>query len=345
MLRRFVLVLVLAAVSASAARTLTNNDVAKLVRAGIGEDVIVAMIEASDTAFDTSVGAILALSNAGIGDKVIAAMVKAGKAETEPGGPTAGGHAPVPTATTAVAGSLFREALRSGGAGPAMAVIPAGRFRMGCLSNDDACVDVEKPVRDVVIAVPFALSVYEVTAGEYDRFARPHREHDPDSAQQPAVNVSWHDARRYAAWLTEQTGAQYRLPSEAEWEYAARAGTTTKYHWGDGVGRNRANCDGCRSRWDDMRTAPVGSFEPNRFRLHDMHGNAFEWVEDCWNESYAGAPSDGSSWLQGNCGARVLRGGTWSYDPKYMRAASRDKDSTGSRNRKVGFRVARPLAP
>ena len=343
MIRGLVLLFVLAAGSAWAARTLTNDDVTKLVRAGIGDQVIVTMIEGSDTAFDTSVGTVLALSRAGVSDAVIAAMVKAG--QPDPAESHTEVDVPVPSATSAMAGSMFRETLRSGGAGPAMVVIPAGRFQMGCLSNDDACLDVEKPVRVVAIPVPFALSVYEVTSAEYDRFARPYREHDADSGRRPAVDVSWNDAQKYAAWLSEQTGARYRLPSEAEWEYAARAGTTTKYHWGDGIGRNRANCDGCRSQWDDMRTAPVGSFQANGFRLHDMHGNAFEWVEDCWNESYAGAPSDGSAWRQGDCGSRVMRGGTFSYHPRYLRSASRGKDSAGSRSRKVGFRVARTLTP
>ena len=127
----------------------------------------------------------------------------------------------------------------------------------------------------------------------------------------PAIDVSWHEAQAYVAWLSEKTGKRCRLLSESEWEYAARAGAATRYSWGDGIGRNRANCSGCGSRWDDRQTAPVGSFAANGFGLHDMHGNVWEWVADCWNGSYAGAPSDGSARESGNCSRRVLRGGAW----------------------------------
>ena len=127
----------------------------------------------------------------------------------------------------------------------------------------------------------------------------------------PVINVSWKDAQSYVRWLSQRTGHRYSLPSESEWEYVARAGTDTRYSWGDEIGRNRANCDGCGSRWDDEQTAPVGSFSPNAWGVHDMHGNVWEWVEDCWNDSYVGAPSDGSAWESGECGYRVLRGGSW----------------------------------
>ena len=130
------------------------------------------------------------------------------------------------------------------------------------------------------------------------------------------INVSWEDAQSYVTWLSRETGESYRLPSESEWEYAARAGTATKYSWGNEIGVNRANCDGCGSRWDNQRTAPVGSFAPNGFGLYDMHGNVWEWVEDCWNGSYAGAPSDGGAWRSGDCAKRVLRGGSWGGNPR-----------------------------
>ncbi|MDE0342456.1 MAG: SUMF1/EgtB/PvdO family nonheme iron enzyme [Deltaproteobacteria bacterium] len=145
--------------------------------------------------------------------------------------------------------------------------------------------------------------------------------------------------------LSAQTGAEYRLPSEAEWEYAARAGTTTRYSWGNEIGVNRANCDGCGSRWDDSQTAPVRSFRANGFGLHDMHGNVYEWVADCLNGSYVGAPSDGSAWLRGNCGMRVLRGGSWDFNPWNLRAANRSRITTDDRDYDVGFRVARTLTP
>ena len=145
--------------------------------------------------------------------------------------------------------------------------------------------------------------------------------------------------------LSQQTGQRYRLPSEAEWEYAARAGSETKYSWGNEIGRNRANCRDCGSRWDFEQTAPVGSFAPNRWGLHDMHGNVYEWVQDCWNDSYGGAPTDGSAWQQGNCSQRVLRGGSWGFDPRSLRSADRVRLSATSRNYLNGFRVARTITP
>ena len=195
---------------------------------------------------------------------------------------------------------------------PEMVVIPAGSFRMGCLSGD--CYRNE-PVHSVSIE-SFELSKYEVTFEEYDAFTdATGRERANDRGwgrgRRPVINVSWDDAVAYTQWLSSQTGERYRLPSEAEWEYAARAGSTTKYSWGNDIGRNRANCDGCGSRWDDRQTAPVGSFSANRWGLHDMHGNVWEWVQDCWNGNYRGAPTDGSAWESGDCSERVLRGGSW----------------------------------
>ncbi|MDE0193498.1 MAG: formylglycine-generating enzyme family protein [Gammaproteobacteria bacterium] len=247
----------------------------------------------------------------------------------------------------AVPGGTFRDALRSGGEGPAMVVVPAGRFRMGCLSNDVLCAHDEEPVHEVTIPVPFALSAHEVTFEDYDRFTGTRRVDDQGWGRgpRPVVDVSWDDAREYVEWLSLQTGAEYRLPTEAEWEYAARAGTTTVYSWGNGVGANRANCGGCGSEWGGKQTAPVGSFASNAFGLHDMHGNVWEWVADCWNESYGGAPSDGSAWLAGDCAKRVVRGGSWFNVPSYARAASRAWSTVGNRLGSMGFRVARTLAP
>ena len=247
-------------------------------------------------------------------------------------------------------GKVFRDPLRSGGEGPQMAVLPAGSFRMGCLSNDGDCEDYEKPVHSVTIPRPFAVSVHEVTFEDYDRFARASGADMPDDegwgrGRRPVINVLWKDAKRYVAWLSSQTGEEYRLLSEAEWEYAARAGTATKYSWGDEVGRNRANCNDyrCGDRWE--KTAPVGSFEPNAFGLYDMHGNVWEWVADCWNGSYEGAPFDGSAWMQGYCEMRVLRGGYWFNDPRTLRSADRNWYATGDRYSGIGFRVARTLTP
>ena len=234
----------------------------------------------------------------------------------------------------------------------AMVVLPAGRFRMGCLSDDDdECDRDEKPVREVAIA-SFALSKHEVTFAQWDACVSGggcggHRPDDRGRgrAARPVVNVSWEDAQSYVSWLSRETGETYRLPTEAEWEYAARAGTTTKYSWGNAIGVNRANCRGCGSQWDNSRTVPVGSFAANAWGLHDMHGNVWEWVQDCWNGNYAGAPMDGSAWLSGDCSERVVRGGSWLNFPGFLGAALRLWYTTGNRNVDVGFRVARTLTP
>ena len=215
---------------------------------------------------------------------------------------------------------------------PEMVVIPAGSFQMGY-------------VHSVRIA-SFELSKYEVTFEEYDAFtdATGHeRAYDVGwgRGRRPVINVSWDDAVAYTQWLSSQTGENYRLPSEAEWEYAARAGSTTQFSWGNDIGVNRANCDGCGSQWDDRQTAPVGSFNANRWGLHDMHGNVWEWVQDCWNYDYEGAPSDGSAWESGDCSVRVLRGGSWNNYPWHLRFAYRDGITSENRGNYDGFRVAR----
>ena len=158
---------------------------------------------------------------------------------------------------------------------------------MGCLSNDDDCNDREKPLHEVRIRQAFALSVHEVIFEDYDRFTYPNKVGDKGwgRGKRPVISVSWYNAKEYVAWLSSQTGSEYRLPSEVEWEYAASAVRTSKYSWGNEIGTNRANCVGCGSQWDGKQTAPVGSFAPNGFGLYDMHGNVWEWVEDCWNIS------------------------------------------------------------
>ena len=254
-------------------------------------------------------------------------------------------------AETFSVGRTFRDALRSGGKGPQMVVVPAGAFRMGCVSGQ-GCQDEEKPVHRVTIAAPFAVGVYEVTFAEWDTCVEAggcggYRSDDAGwgRGRRPVVNVSWKDAQAYVAWLTRESGGQYRLLSEAEWEYVARAGSETAYHWGDKIGRNRADCDGCGSRWDNERTAPVGSFRANAFGLHDVHGNVWEWVEDCRNVGYAGAPADGTAWEQGSCHRRVVRGGSWVNFPWDLRSANRSGGTSGYRNSIIGFRVARSLPP
>ena len=195
---------------------------------------------------------------------------------------------------------------------PKMVVVPGGKFGR-----------------------PFAVGVYEVTFEEWDAcvtdngcgWYRPSDE-GWGRGRRPVINVSWNDAKAYVEWLAEETGKEYRLLSEAEWEYVARAGTTTEYWWGDDIGRNRANCDDeCGDNFP--YTAPVGSFSANPFGLYDVHGNVWEWVEDCW----------------GDCGTRVVRGGSWYLEPRDLRSADRFGISTGDRDYGVGFRVARTLAP
>jgi len=247
---------------------------------------------------------------------------------------------------------------------PEMVVIPAGSFVMGSTEDEtsrekvpDEYAKWEKPQHRVNVR-SFMLGKYEVTRGEYAAFVRETGRGDGDGCRywtgswrnpgygqddrHPFACVSWDDAKAYTAWLSRKTGKGYRLASEAEWEYAARAGTTTARHWGDAVGQNNANCDGCGSRWDEKSTAPVGSFRTNAFGLHDMIGNVWEWTEDCWNENYSGAPADGSSWQTGNCQRRVLRGGSWISRPWNARSAGRNWILTGIRiNSDIGFRAAR----
>ena len=240
-------------------------------------------------------------------------------------------------------GSVFRDCDQC----PEMVVVPGGRFRMGDLSGDGGSS--KRPVHDVTIAAPFAVGRYEVTFAEWDACVAgggcTYRPADSGWGRgtRPVIDVSWDDTQAYVRWLSRETGKPYRLLSEAEWEYVARAGSTTKYHWGNDVGTNKANCDGCGSRWDDKSTAPVGSFAANAFGLFDTAGNVWEWVEDCWNENYKGAPANGSAWTSGNCDARVLRGGSWFDDPRVIRSAYRVWEDTGFRSYISGVRVARTL--
>ena len=163
--------------------------------------------------------------------------------------------------------------------------------------------------------------------------------------RRPVINVSWDDAQAYVAWLSKKTGKSYRLLSGAEYEYAMRAGTQTVYPWGDTIGTNNANCHACGSQWDAKQTAPVGSFAANGFGLYDMVGNVREWTEDCYHDTYSGAPSDGSAWIEGgNCYHRVVRGGSFLLAPAFLRSASRYWFTSDYRLRYLGFRVARALA-
>lgn len=229
---------------------------------------------------------------------------------------------------------------------PTMIVVPAGSFVMGSLASEHQSF--EEPQHQVTILKPFAVAKVEVTFAEWDTCATfgdcdPHiSDSGWGRSRQPVINVTWADAEHYAAWLSKMTGRPYRLLSEAEYEYAARGGTQTAYPWGDAIGKNNADCNGCGSQWDDMQTAPVGSFVPNRFGLYDMVGNVYEWVADCLHANYRGAPADGSPWVaDGSCNGRMIRGGSWADAPTDLRVASRPWSPTIVRRNFIGFRVAR----
>ena len=233
---------------------------------------------------------------------------------------------------------------------PKMVVIPSGIFTMGSPKREVGRDDWEGPMHRVRIDYRFAVGVYEVTFAEWYACADAGGcgSYIPDDegwgrGNRPVVNVSWEDAQSYVRWLSARTGKWYRLLSESEWEYVARAGTETAYSWGDSIGANRANCRGCDSAWDSTRTAPVGSFEANAWGVYDMHGNVWEWVQDYSNRDYEGAPTDGSaaSSPYDDWEWRVMRGGSWYSNPNYLRSAERHPGPTGSRDSDTGFRVAR----
>lgn len=230
---------------------------------------------------------------------------------------------------------------------PRLVNLPAGRFLMGGLdARDDVeggCTANERPTRHVYIAA-FALGKYPVTFDEYDAFCEATNALLPDDqgwgrGKRPVINVSWDDAQAYCAWLCELNGAGYRLPSEAEWEYATRCGSQTAYPWGMQAQAHHAN-----HNLQHGMTTPVDTYPANGFGLHDLCGNVWEWVQDCWHDSYHSAPSNAQAWEEtGNHHERVLRGGSWNDRPRYLRAAYRVKDYANGRQIFRGFRVARSL--
>lgn len=231
---------------------------------------------------------------------------------------------------------------------PELVEIPSGAFERGSPSSEPGHRGSEGPVTRVTIRAKFAIGRYPVTFGEWDQCVRDGAcKHVPNDrgwgrGTGPVFYVSWNDTGEFLAWLNARSGKTYRLPSESEWEYAARAGTRTPFPWGNDVGHKMANCSGCSDDASD-RATPVGSFPPNRFNLFDMHGNVWQWVADCWNASYAGAPGDGSPWLSGECGKAVVRGGAWGLAQKDIRSARRDGDNKNLRSGRRGFRIARDL--
>ncbi len=252
--------------------------------------------------------------------------------------------------------SVIQDKLNDGSLGPEMLVIPAGSFMMGSPDDEPQRNSDEGPQHQVEIT-NFAIGRTEVTFEQYDRFARATGRKLPDDrdwgrGNRPVIYVKWEDATAYAAWLSEQTGQRYRLPSEAEWEYAARAGTLTPFSTGDCINTDQANYNGkydyadCGAKTGLYRakTVPAGSLPTNPWGLHEVHGNSWEWVQDCWHPNYEGAPNDGSTWeAGGDCALRVVRGGGWLNRPGNLRSARRDRFTTGVAYSDLGFRLARTL--
>ena len=247
---------------------------------------------------------------------------------------TFGAPAPIPEP-----GEIFRDCPDCS----EMVVVPAGEFKMG--SGETVY---EKPEHRVVIANPFAIGRREITFEEWDLCVasggckyRPD-DHGWGRGSRPVIDVSWDDAKAFVNWLSQKTQKGYRLPSEAEWEYAARAGTNSQFWWGRTPVNGNANCEDCSST-PPRRTLPTGSFRPNGFGLFDVAGNVAEWVEDCWNDSYRGAPTDGSAWATGQCRQRGLRGGSFASKANVIRSAARFRYDQDVRYYANGFRVARDL--
>ena len=263
------------------------------------------------------------------------------------------GGAPAVADWSTEVGKRFRDC--DGTWCPELVVVPSGSYMMGSPSGEEGRDGDEGPVHRVRIAKPFAVGVYEVTFAQWDACRRDGGcRHNPGDRgwgreMRPVIEVSWEDAKAYVGWLSRETGERYRLLSESEWEYVARAGTVTPFHYGETISTEQANYDGNYTYGSGRkgeyreRTVAVGEFPPNGFGLHDMHGNVWEWVEDCWNGSYTGAPSNGSAWESGECSRRVLRGGSWDSEPQVLRSASRDGGTGGDRGSRAGFRVARTL--
>jgi formylglycine-generating enzyme required for sulfatase activity len=224
-----------------------------------------------------------------------------------------------------------------------LVVVPAGEFQMG--SNAKPA---EQPIHKVAIKKDFAIGRREVTFAEWDKCvaAGGCKYSPPDPTwgrgDEPVTNVSWDDAKEFIGWLAKTTGKPYRLPTEAEWEYAARGGSTLPYWWGKDIGTGRAQCAECGVS-DASKPVVVGSFRPNAFGLYDTSGNAAEWIEDCWNPSYRGAPNDGSAWTSGDCSLHVLRGGSFADKAAAVRSSARFRYDEDVRYYANGFRVARDV--
>lgn len=225
---------------------------------------------------------------------------------------------------------------------PVLVSLPAGTFMMGNNASDPS----ERPAHQVVIDAPFAIGKYEVTVQEWNACVTANGcarvAQDPGAGPtSPMRDVSWEDAQQYVKWVGLVSGKPYRLPTEAEWEFAARGGVATPYWWGDKMVTGKANCKDCGQPWHADRPLNVGSFPANGFGLHDTSGSVWEWVADCWHNNFKGAPNDGAAWEEPACRVRVIRGGSWREGAAYMVASTRFKYDAGVRQSQNGFRVAR----
>jgi formylglycine-generating enzyme required for sulfatase activity len=235
-----------------------------------------------------------------------------------------------------IAGSAFKDCPDC----PEMVVIPSGSFTMGGDKNFEDAYDFETPRHNVTIAKSFAVGKYEVTQGEWVAVMGTNLS-EFKGQDRPVETVSWDDAKDFIRKLNAKTGKTYRLLTEAEWEYAARADTNSAYSFG--YDKSQLGQYAWFEGNSGSETHPVGQLKQNAFGLHDVHGNVYEWVEDCWNASYSGAPSDGSAWTSGNCSLRVLRGGSWYGNPRILRTAYRIGNTPGGWGNDLGFRLARTL--
>jgi formylglycine-generating enzyme required for sulfatase activity len=227
---------------------------------------------------------------------------------------------------------------------PLMVALSPAPFTMGSNSGDPS----ERPAHKVALHTPFAIGKYEVTVDQWNQCVKasvcPVVPSSADAAGNlPMRDVSWDEAQLYLKWLSTVSSRPYRLPTEAEWEYAARGGTTTRYWWGEQMKGGNSSCQGCGEPWKADGPPPAGSFIANPFGLHDMNGSVWEWVQDCWHSTYKGAPADGSAWADANCQSRVIRGGSWREDGSYMLSTTRFKYDASVRQSQNGFRVARSL--
>jgi formylglycine-generating enzyme required for sulfatase activity len=227
---------------------------------------------------------------------------------------------------------------------PLMVALSPAPYTMGSSSGDPS----ERPPHKVALHAPFAIGKYEVTVDQWNQCVKasvcPAVPSSADAAGNlPMRDVSWDEAQLYLKWLSTVSHRPYRLPTEAEWEYAARGGTTTRYWWGDQMKGGNSSCQDCGQPWSADGPPPAGSFVANPFGLHDMNGSVWEWVQDCWHSTYKGAPADGSAWADATCQSRVIRGGSWREDGSYMLSTTRFKYDASVRQSQNGFRVARSL--